>query len=272
MVAGCCLAAVLALAASVLHGQGAAKKPLTYDVVSVKASSPDARGMAWGPTPDGVKMVNVSFVSIMEDAYGLDNANDDQVIGLPQWTKDAHFDLQAKVAPEDAAAFNALTDEEKDAMLRAALEDRFKLKAHHEVKQLPIYALVVAKGGSKLKVADPADTYPNGIKMKDHESGAGMMETRMMGKLSSAAFQGCMIDRLVPVLTGAAGRTVVDKTGLTGKYDFKIEWTPDWVKDDSGTAPRLFTALQEQLGLKLEPDKGPVDSVVVDHVEKPSAN
>jgi uncharacterized protein (TIGR03435 family) len=267
---------VLGLAGSVGYGQAPAKKPLAFEVVSVKASSPDAEAMSAGRTPDGFRYVNMPFWGILDDAYRLEDVSADhnRVIGLPGWAKDTRYDLQAKVAPEDGVAFKVMTDDEKAAMLRAVLEDRFGLKAHREARQMPVYALLVAKGGPKLKVADPADTYPNGIQTKDYRSGAGIYSMRMGGKTAEATFQGCGIDRLVPTLTGESGRTVVDKTGLTGKYDFKFEWTQSWVKDDDpeATAPRLFTALQEQLGLKLVPDQGPVDSVVVDHVEKPTEN
>jgi uncharacterized protein (TIGR03435 family) len=203
----------------------------------------------------------------------MSNATDDQLIGLPNWTQELHFDLDAKVAAEDVAAFKAASDEEKDAMLQGILEDRFKLKAHKETRELPVYDLVVARGGPKLKVADPANTYENGVKFGGKVAGPGGMSTRMDGRVFRAEFQACGIDRILPLLTMLSERTVIDKTGLTGKYDLKLAVTPKWVKDDTDAAvPRLLTAVPEQLGLKLEPAKGPVTVLVVDHVEKPSAN
>ena len=157
-------------------------------------------------------------------------------------------------------------------MMQAMLADRFKLKVHHETKELPMYSLVIAKGGFKLKEADPNDTYPNGVKGPDGVGHSGMMMF-LNGVLKA---QGVPISNLANSLSLQVHRLVVDKTGLTGKYDFSLAWTADGVTPDNGlgaeTWPSLFTALQEQLGLKLEPTKGMVDTIVVDHVEMPSEN
>jgi uncharacterized protein (TIGR03435 family) len=270
----------LALAAAVALGQNPAKsdtassaKPLTFDAVSIKPHQDGDRSMMWRTTPDGYRMVNVDLIRTLEWAYDLNNATEEQVVGLPQWAKDFHFDLDAKVSPDDAAAFKALSDDDKNAMLRVVLEDRFKLKAHKEMRELAIYDLVVAKGGPKLTPADPANTYEQGVKLGDKPVGAGGMTTRIDGTTFIAEFQACGLDRVVPLLTQLAQKNVIDKTGLTGKYDIKLETTPEWVKDDTAvTAPRLLTALPEQLGLKLEPGKGPVESLIVDHVDQPTDN
>ncbi len=269
---GVWLGLVLGLAGSVAHGQ-TAKKPLTFDVVSVKVNKGGDHSMSWRTTPDGYHMENVDLIRTVEWAYGLRNATDDQISGLPEWAKDLHFDLDAKVSAEDAAAFKAQSDDEKDAMLRGILEERFQLKAHKETRELPVYDLVVAKGGPKLKAADPANTYANGVKFGGKAAGPGAMSTRNDGNTFIAEYQAGTVDGLVSMLTQLAEKTVIDKTGLTGKYDIKFEVTPYWVKDDANaTAPRLLTALPEQLGLRLEPAKGPVECLVVDHVEQPSAN
>jgi uncharacterized protein (TIGR03435 family) len=175
---------------------------------------------------------------------------------------------------------------ERQRMLQALLAERFKLTVHRESKELPIYALVVAKDGPKLQEAKPGDTYPNGIKGPDGQPGAGMM---MMGREGLTA-QGIPIANLVRHLSRVLGRKVVDKTGLTGKYDFTLKWTPDQSQSamlrgpeggqpGTGSAaapeasePSIFTALQEQLGLKLDSQKGPVEILIIDHVEKPSEN
>jgi len=267
----------LAVAAGCALGQGSVKtataKPLAFDAVSVKPHKDGDGNMSWRTTPDGYRMVNVDLIRTLEWAYGLNNATEEQVVGLPQWAKDFHFDLDAKVSPDDAPAFKALSDDDKNAMLRGILQDRFNLKAHKEMRELGLYNLVVAKGGPKLKIADPANTYEAGIKFGEKAAGAGAMSTRLDGKTFIAEFQACGLDRIVPLLTQLAEKNVVDKTGLTGKYDIKLEVTPEWVKDDgNATAPRLLTALPEQLGLKLEPGKGPVESLVVDHIDPPSDN
>jgi len=248
-------------------------KPLFFDAVSVKPNKGGDGMMSWRTAPDGFEMVNIGLVQLIEFAYGLNNATDEQVSGLPGWAKDAHFDLEAKVGEDDLAAFKELKDDQKSAMLAAVLEDRFKMKAHRESRELPIYNLVVAKGGPKLKTADPTNTYEKGMKFGEKVAGQGSMSMQMDENAMHAEFQGCSLDRLVPTLTNSMGRKVVDRTGLTGKYDFSLVYASEDAKDDaSAKAPRLLTALQEQLGLKLEPAKGPVDSVVVDHVEAPSEN
>jgi uncharacterized protein (TIGR03435 family) len=168
-------------------------------------------------------------------------------------------------------------------MLQALLAERLNLQVHRETKELPIYALVIAKNGPKFQEGKLGDTYPNGFKgLNGAPVGAGMMR---MGA-GEWTGQGIPIANLVGSLSRRLGRTVVDKTGLTGKYDFTLRWTPDdnpvspkepggapdaaALPDSSG--PSIFTALQEQLGLKLESQKGPVETIVIDHVERPSQN
>ena len=173
-------------------------------------------------------------------------------------------------------------------MLQALLANRFKLAVHRETKDLPGYALVVAKNGPKLHDAKPGDTYPNGIKGPDGQPGQGLM---IMGGLGGPLTgQGINIENLVRVLSQQLGRTILDETGLTGKYDFTLKWTPDdragpisaanqgggSRSDDApssdSSGPSIFTAIQEQLGLKLESRKVPVEMLVIDHVEAPSEN
>ena len=170
-------------------------------------------------------------------------------------------------------------------MLQVLLVDRFKLAVHRETKELPIYSLVVAKGGSKLHEAKPGDTYPNGIKGPDGRPVPRGSHFMRMGRGELTA-QGIGMDDIAHLLTRQTGRTVVDNTGLKGNYDFTLHWTPDQIAPtpngpgsggpDSSTSsesgPSIFTAIQEQLGLKLESQKGPVEILVVDHVERPSEN
>ena len=189
--------------------------------------------------------------------------------------KSEHYDIQAKVEEADIPAYKALTNQQRGLMLQGLLADRFKMVAHTEVRELPIYALVVAKSGLKLKEADPANTYPSGIHGPDGKStGAGMMR---MGPTFIEG-QAVPIGQLLGLLTQNTGRTVIDKTGLTGKYDISLKWTPEEPAMFNGAPapdssyPPLFTALQEQLGLKLESQKGPVPGVVIDHIERPAEN
>jgi uncharacterized protein (TIGR03435 family) len=154
-----------------------------------------------------------------------------------------------------------------------ALEDRFKLKTHIETKTLPVYELVLAKGGSKLKEADPNAPLPDGVPAPPAGAPRGGMMRFQQGKLEGL---GIAVSGMTGFLARTVERTVIDKTGLTGKYDFTLTWTPDTGQatgaSSDSNAPDLFTAIQEQLGLKLVASRGPVDTLVIDSVEKPTEN
>jgi uncharacterized protein (TIGR03435 family) len=215
----------------------------------------------------------------------------DRIIGLPDWITRERYTIAAKAA--DGAPPNALP-----VMLRNLLKDRFKLATHRETRELPIYNLVFARNdkhfGPALKETSaecrtmisarleavqrggpvPAPLDPDGCSLALINPGPGI-----------ASFKGIPMAMIVTILTQSVGRTVLDKTGLTSSYDFTLKWTPD---PGSGgltpfgpppgappapadpDAPNLFTALQEQLGLKLESARGPVEVVVIDRLEKPT--
>jgi uncharacterized protein (TIGR03435 family) len=169
-------------------------------------------------------------------------------------------------------------------MFQPLLADRFKLKFHYETRELPVYVLTIAKNGPKLKESQPDPAGPPG---PAGMRGKHMMRLMGMGHLEA---QGISVTLLTHELSRQLGRTVIDKTGLTGNYDFGLQWTPDLgtgptfkgpqggpSAGDNGAAPdasgpTIFTAIQEQLGLKVESQKGPVRVMVIDHVEPPSAN
>jgi uncharacterized protein (TIGR03435 family) len=165
-------------------------------------------------------------------------------------------------------------------MLQPVLAERFQLKVHRETRDLPVYELVVAKGGPKLHEAKPGDTYPNGIKGPDGHSGPGLIWIQD-GQLTCQAVG--MVE-LTRILSQRLGHNVLDKTGLTGKYDLAMQWPPPEDRPgpmfDGGeggnaaesSGPSIFTVIQEQLGLKLESHKTAVEVLVIDHVEAPSAN
>jgi uncharacterized protein (TIGR03435 family) len=228
--------------------------------------------MRW--TPDGsFRGVNITLNSLFASAYDIKM---DLISGAPGWVENAHFDVEAKVALEDAEAVKKLTQDQRRAMMRSLLEDRFHLKAHVETKTLPVYELVVAKGGSKLTLAAPDPPPSPDAKPDDPPK----MRGRMM--IGPGSFEGTdiPIGNFVGNLGYIVNRTVIDKTGLTGKYDMKLKWIPDdqamsagpgsGANTDSG--PSIFTALEEQLGLKLVSSKGPVATLVIDHVEMPTEN
>jgi uncharacterized protein (TIGR03435 family) len=258
--------------------QGAAvdAKPLMYDVVSVKQNKSGPGMMRIMNQPERYSTTNVGLKQIIQNAYGLKMP--DMISGLPGWADSAAFDIEAKMDAETIAALKAMpkeqADEQRRLMMQAMLADRFKLKVHRETKELPIYSLVIAKGGFKLTDADPNNTYPDGIKGFDGVSRQGMMSMGH-GKLTG---QGFGMSGLANLLSMQVHRLVVDSTGLKGKYDFTLQWTPDEMEGGHQNAaptesgPTIYTALQEQLGLRLDSTKGPVDTVVVDHVEMPSEN
>ncbi len=179
--------------------------------------------------------------------------------GLPGWGNSALFDVDAKADDDTLAAATSLPRDQQwnqtQLMLQALLADRFKLKVHMEKREGPIYELAIAKTGIKLKVA------PEGGHSRGYSWSHEHIEVRT-GPIASLAF----------TLSDILGRTVVDKTGLTGNYDIDLKWTPDDQEGAPDAGPTLFTALVEQLGLKLVPARGPVDTFVIDHVERPSEN
>lgn len=151
-----------------------------------------------------------------------------------------------RAKPESPAS-----EDQLKLMLQTLLADRFRLVLHRETKQLPVYELIVAKGGPKLKEsAEDASTFL-------HTDAKSITAAKVA------------MPMFVKLLSQQMGRSVLDKTGLSENYDFKLEWTPD---EANGDGPSIFTAIQEQLGLKLEPSKGPVEVLVIDHAEKPSEN
>lgn len=248
----------------------APSKPLAYEVVSVKVNKSETGNMSWNMTPDGIRMVNVRLRELVLTAYDLHNATDEQVTGLPKWAEDTHFDVEAKVSEDDLEAYKKRKYEDRAPLLLAALQERFKLKAHTEMHDLPIYSLVVAKGGPKFKPAEEGNTYANGLKFNGKVAGAGSMSINVSGSTNHAEFQATNLENLVNNLTMQVSRQVQDNTGLKGMYDFKLDWSSEDAKDPA--VPGIFTALEEQLGLKLVPAKGPVECVVVEHVEQPTEN
>jgi uncharacterized protein (TIGR03435 family) len=251
------LCASLILVASALAQTPAAKLP-AWDVVSVHPTDLNSctQGSGMVTTADGINIFCIPVLFVIEQAYLIREPN--RIIGAPKWMADAMYDIKAKVSAEDLATYSKLGNDDRLRMLQSMLADRFRLKAHIESRELPIFELVVAKGGPKLKVPTP-----------DEEDKARMMGGRG-GKITAIDVP---LTSLPWMLNNEVGRTVVDKTGLTGKYDFTLEYVPaaKAAADTSG-GPSIFTALEEQLGLKLEPAKAQMDVLVVDSIDQPQAN
>jgi len=244
-----------------------------FDVISVKPDKTASGMSSLRLTPDGFSAQNVAAHMLLLEAHQL---NADQLVGEPAWTKNENFDIEAKVAGPDVAALAKLSFNQRRSMFRQILVEQFKLTTHTETRQLPVYVMTVAKGGPKFKEHVPDPAHP------ERENGQGRFNVGP-DKITT---QGTTMAYFLSFLAQKVGRTFVDNTGLTGRYDITLKWTPDDVaaasqpKADGGPAPTpaadsspsIFTAIQEQLGLKLESAKGPVQVLVVDHIERPSEN
>jgi uncharacterized protein (TIGR03435 family) len=240
-----------------------AKVP-AFDVVSIKPNKSGSGNNSTNFSNNSFSATNISVKMLLEDAYGV---KQDLIYGLPGWANSDRFDIQAKIVEPDLDLLKNLSLKRARAMLQALLVDRFQVKVHTETKTLPVYELVVVKDGPKFKESapegSPEDKSPNGV-------GRGSMTVQNTDLTGHAI----PLASLANMLTDQLHRTVLDKTGLTGQYDLLLKWTADDATDASpdSSTPSIFTALQEQLGLKLQSSKGPVDTLVVDHVEMPSEN
>jgi uncharacterized protein (TIGR03435 family) len=249
-----------------------------YDVASIKKYVPDGSPMMvkWGATANGFVATHMTLKSLVCFAYDV---NSYQVSGGPNWSESDMYDVNAKMDDSTIEVLRKLDSAQarqtQKQMLQALLADRFRLSIHRETRQLPIYALIVLKGGHKMHSAAPDDAYPNGFKGIDGKSGKGIMRMRLDGNGSTITAQGVTVKQLVDQLSGSLDALVQDQTGLTGSFDFTLRYAPDELQNASNSdasAPSIFTALQEQLGLKLESRKGPVEVLIIDHVERPSEN
>jgi uncharacterized protein (TIGR03435 family) len=244
------VAAVSALVSASVLAQTVGTLP-TFEVVSVKPSPPDGRfGMK--PLPGGKFVAtSLSLRTLIRLAF---TGSDDQFEGVPRWADEAKYDITAQAGHEASVA-------ELQLMLQSLLLDRFKLVIDRESREMKTYDLVVAKGGMRLRLTDPS---------------ARTASATSRGKITAT---GCSLPWFVVALTPIVRRHVIDKTGLDGRYDFTLEYDPlsDAQALDGATvpqpmAPSIFTALQEQLGLKLEPAKDMIDVYVMRHIERPEEN
>lgn len=251
------------------HGGAAVAGPVPdWDVATVKPHAATDGNMSWRMTADGLSLEGLSLEQLICNAWDLKPY---QVSGTSGWMKGANFDLTAKVSGEDVAIYGKLSDAQRRAMLQKLLIERFQLKVHMETKTLPVYNLVVDKGGPKLQVSteiQPASeeefkANPEKYKPRSMTMGPGMFKATSVPVRS-----------LTSQLANALGRPVNDKTALTGTYDITLHYRRDEGAAAGGDAdaPSIFSAVEEQLGLKLVPDKGPVETLVVDGAERPEAS
>jgi uncharacterized protein (TIGR03435 family) len=243
--------------------------PPPYDVISIHPHNAMDDNTMFNSRPGNFVATNGTLKQLISYAYGV---REDLITGLPSWADTAHFDISAKVSDFNPDAFKNLTREQRESMLLPMLADRFHVKAHTEVKTLSVFNLVVTKDGPRFKRNPPPPIDPDDP--KKGQEGRGNININNDDMTATAV----PLSTLAEVLADQLSHTVIDKTGLTGDYDFRLKWTSEDQSNntaDNGTTdrpPDLFTALQEQLGLKLESTKGPVTTLVVDHADQPTPN
>jgi uncharacterized protein (TIGR03435 family) len=268
--------AVLAVAATLAGAGLFAQAPPKFEVASIKPSAPDSLGsLISGPAPSQFTIRNTPLVSIVTFAYVRP---DYQIAGGPDWIRSERFDIVAKYPSGHSPA-------QVPAMLRALLEERFRFKTHVETREAPIYALVTAREdkrlGPELRRAevDCVAYRKQPARTSEVRTSVPPCESRIFGEGRDRFIwaSGSTMAQLASMIRSSAGRDVVDRTGLTGEFDIRLRWRPDagmtqgqdpGNADDSAVS--LFTALQEQLGLRLESRRGPVEFLVIDSVERPT--
>lgn len=248
---------VLSVTAAGSHAQ--IPEQLKWDVISVKPMSPDGCKAGDGGVrylPNGLSSTCVPVLFTVEVAYHLMDPG--RIIGLPKWaTGPQTYAIEARVSSDDAEAFGKLKREQKSEMMQSVFAERFHMKAHTEAREMPAYALVIAKSGPKLRT--PVETTRG-----NSQFGASTGEVNWVNSpLADLKF----------LLANETGRPVVDHTGLSGRYDFRLKYTPAArAATGESDGPSIFTALEDQLGLKLMPSKQPVEVLVIDSLEQPTDN
>jgi len=220
----------------------------SFEVASIKVNNSGSGETSERTTPGRVTAVNINISSLMQQAFGI---KEFQISGAPAWVVGDRYDFNATTGTS-----KDLSDTELEPYFESLLAERFQLKYHRETKEMQVYALGVAKTGARLTAHAGGGDSSNGI-----SNGQGKTSLKSTN-VSMKAFAGTLGRRL--------DRMIIDDTGLAGGYDLTLEWAPNPSPDSN--EPSLFTALQEQLGLKLESTKAPVEIIVIDNIERPSEN
>lgn len=258
---------------------------IQFDVISIKPTPAANDKTLFKYSGDETSFVGSPVRMVIETAFGVD---ENHILGMPTWANTSRYDIEAKVAPDDASRLQKMDGEDRRAMLVPVLVERFHLRYHHEHRERPEYSLVVAKGGPKLAKGEsdpPSGWRPPGNLSPEKEHYKVMT---VPGRIEADSISmRVLADQLTRL--HALGRSVVDKTGLIGNYNFTLHWTPDvlpflLMKEEGLSAATtsadgidaagssLFTAIQEQLGLKLVPQKSNDDVIVIDHIDPPTVN
>lgn len=258
---------VVVMLAPVLAAQSTpSQENLAFDVVSIKRNTSGTRGGSVGGVGDRWRMVNVTIAGVILNAYP---SRVSELIGAPEWVTSERYDVEAR------ATFTP-TLEQQQAMLRAVLAERFKLVAHVESPERPIYNMVFARADRRLgpqlrgidvdcTTFDRQKPRPDTPAVVAFDMPPCAFKMSASGSVMVVLSGGRTLQSLADTVAGQAGRPVFDRTGLTGHFAFKLEY-------DGTDGASVFTAMQEQLGLKLEPARGPVEILAVDHIERPTEN
>jgi uncharacterized protein (TIGR03435 family) len=282
---------VLAQSATAAAPMGIDGKPLTFDVVSIREDNPSSTTQSPvqnGPTPNGYHLNNAPLLAVIQMAYmpsegGL-TFRPNRIIDLPPWAFNGiHYDIDAKISEADLPRWKdpALCPAMLRAMLQAMLADRFQAVIRRETREIPIYELAVGRKSPKFKLS--TETTLDDIRQKHPD--VVMLRSSTFVVAGPNPGQQTLFGITMPdfgtFLSNLAGRPIHDKTGLTGKYDitYQLELRPP-PQEGGAPAPippdffssQIFSIVQDQLGLKLNATKGPVECLVIDHVEQPSKN
>jgi uncharacterized protein (TIGR03435 family) len=262
--------------------QGPRDSAPTFEIVSIRENRSVGGGQGMRLQPGGqLVMTNQSLRPLVVFAYGL---LPQQVVGGPAWLDSTRFDIVAKAAASIPPSPPGGPPGPAQLMLQRLLADRFKLVVRTEMREMPIYALILARSDQQLGPRMRRSQTDCAEAMAAYARGEGPIPPREQCGLSGGAGRITAAGTSIPmlaklILSAPAGRIVEDRTGLTGTFDFQLEFTPELSADQRGpnTAspadqPPLFTALEEQLGLKLQPRREPVSVLVVERAEPPTEN
>jgi uncharacterized protein (TIGR03435 family) len=276
------LFAVAAFASATLASQTTPVKRPTFEVASVKESLSESGGGTIAPRGDRFVATNIPLRGLLNFAYAPPAGVllSSQIVGGPEWTNTMRFDIEAKM---DVSA-GAIPRAEIQLMLLALLEDRFQLKAHRETRELPVFDLVVARGGLRIKESDDQSSPSGGFIQYDSTGQQNSPLPRGAMRISGGAADTTLtamavpISKLVALLQSQADRIIIDKTNVARLFDIRLRYSRELragLLDESSLTlsgpPSFFTAI-EDLGLKLEPSKAMLDVVVIDSVQKPKQN
>ena len=271
--------------AQLLHP--AASMP-SFAVVSVRPTNPNQELSHGGVSPDSYSAERTTMEQVLAYAFGL--GYEHELINAPSWLTHEHFDVQGKLDDDQVASLRKLGRDDREErmrrMVQSMLTERFNLRYHFETRELPVYLLEIAKGGLKCPrdtTSPPAIADPSRPRFRWSAAAAppppppgwlppspSQQKTLMQSlHMRTKGWPFWLIVATLSHQTELEGRPVIDKTGLEGAYDCEMKWSQ---AESDGTDQFFFTAVRDQLGLRLQPSKGPVEVLVIDSISRPSAN